>query len=539
MTVRLAKTLFLAPLVLASCTKDFTMQELTSTRVSASAGGIAKSHDGLVEIEFAPGALAADTDIRIEAKRDLMSSEIESRAVYELGPDGLTFEGDVELRFIATDATEELVVVNLDTGEPVELESSSHDLATGVVTAKLEHFSLYALILRFRACRNKVCGDPCQLCPPWRPACTEPAGGPRQCGPQGLCLPVSSALSQCTTPDGGVPDGSTPIDAGLGDGGGSTFPDGGIRDGGFDGVVNEIEPNDSMQNAQFLSPAVGLPATVIASLAPAADEDWYAFIVPLGGNTWVQAVTYDQPQPYGCLVADTVLTLFDNAGTVLLENDDGAEGNCSRVVNVLPSGLYFLRVRHFNPQGTASYRLEVMFMNIGSPGDGGIRDSAPSGGFDAGTWGDGGGFDGGGGGFDGHVTGGRDGGIGLVVESEPNDSIGQATLYGWPIAYQAAIAPVGDRDVFGIPIPMVPPINTIEVRTSTDFGDPSVCIGADTRLRFFDSSGTLLAMNDDYNGIGCSLIVATVTPGQHYYVEVTHFADAAVIPLYYLHVRTP
>ncbi len=535
MTVRRTKPLLLAPLLLASCTQDFTMQEVTSTRVSASAGGVAKSHDGLVEVEFAPGALAADTDIRIEAKRDLMSSEIESRAVYDLGPDGLTFEGEVTVRFRVDAGSEELVVVNLDTGEPAEIATSSHDIASGVVTARLEHFSLYALILRYRACRNKTCGESCSLCPPWRPTCTEPPGGPRVCGPQGLCLPQSSPGALCHY-DGGTTspfrDGGPPRDGGETSGPDSGSFDGPSRDGSVSGVVTEVEPNNTWQDAQTLPVDVGLPATVIASINPAGDEDYFAFIVPGGQTVEVDATTYDQPQPYGCVTADTVLTLFDNALNELVTNDDGGVNGCSRVLTVLPSGLYYLRVRQFAGQTIPSYRLEVLLRIVGGGGDGGVRDGAPSSGFDAGVGGDGGPGpnDGGPGPNDGGPT--RDGGISTYFEFEPNNTRLQATFYGLPATFAGTIDPIGDVDVYGFVVP--PTVLQLTLTTYTQLGNPSVCVGADTLLRLFDGAGTQLTSNDDYNGLGCSQIVWSVSPGQTLYFQVERFGNNGTIPGYYL-----
>ncbi|MEQ8274875.1 MAG: hypothetical protein RMA76_12830 [Deltaproteobacteria bacterium] len=535
MNVRRTKPLLLVPLLLASCTKDFTMQEVTSTRVSASAGGIAKSHDGLVEVEFAPGALAADTDIRIEAKRDLMSSEIESRAVYDLGPDGLTFEGQVTVRFRVDAGGEELVVVNLDTGEPAEIATSSHDVASGVVTAQLEHFSLYALILRYRACRNKTCGDSCSLCPPWRPTCTEPPGGPRVCGPQGLCVAQSSPEALCHY-DGGTTspfrDGGPPRDGGETSGLDTGVYDAPIRDGSVSGVVTEVEPNNTWQDAQTLAVDVGLPATVIASINPAGDQDYFAFIVPPGQSIEVQATTYDQAQPYGCLTADTVLTLFDNAQTELMSNDDYGVGGCSRVTSVLPSGLYYLRVRQFAGQTIPSYRLEVLFRLVGSGGDGGVRDGAVTPAVDAGVGSDGGPgpSDGGPGPSDGGPT--RDGGISTYFESEPNDTLAQANFYGLPATVAGAIDPVGDVDLFVYTIP--PTVSQLSLTTYTQLGDPTVCVGADTVLRLFDGAGTQLTSNDDYSGLSCSRIVWSVMPGQTYYFRVEHFGNNGTIPSYFL-----
>ncbi len=534
MTVRLATTLLVVPLAALSCTQDFTMQEVTSTQISASAGGVAKSHDGLLELEFAPGALAEDTEIRIEAKRDLMSSQIESRAVYELSPDGLQFEGDVFVRFIAEGATEELVVVNLDTGTPVELEDSDHDFTTGVVTAKLEHFSLYALIFRYRACRNKVCGATCQLCPPWRPNCTEPPGGPRTCSPQGACIPASSPAAQCIQPrDGGVRDGYVPgLDSGVTDGfvpgldSGVTdgfVPDGSVRDGGFNGAVTETEPNDSVTNAQHLPVAVGLPVTVTGAVNPANDEDYYSFIVPPGTSMQVHAVTYDQPQPYGCLNADTVLALLDDMGNLLVDNDDGGEGRCSRVVQILPSGLYHLRVGTFAGQSTTPYRLEVILTPIVHPNDGGPQDGG------AGPLRDGGGF------RDGGVGAGPDGGsfpLGArYFDTEPND-VSPVAYWTPSFTVTGTIAPVNDVDRFGFVIPGSG-IAVVQMTTYTVFGDPSGC-SADTVLRLYDSSGALMDMNDDYNGIGCSRIFANLAPG-NYIIEVTGFGPSIIAP-YYLDV---
>jgi tyrosinase len=88
-----------------------------------------------------------------------------------------------------------------------------------------------------------------------------------------------------------------------------------------------------------------------ADIAAANESDLYTFAAPAtdlytietSGNT------------------DTFLSLFGpNSQTALItQNDDDGNGANARIVADLAAGVYFVRVRHFDPNGTGPYRIAV------------------------------------------------------------------------------------------------------------------------------------------------------------------------------------
>ncbi|MGH7491870.1 MAG: tyrosinase family protein [bacterium] len=88
-----------------------------------------------------------------------------------------------------------------------------------------------------------------------------------------------------------------------------------------------------------------------ADIAAADESDLFTFAAPAtdlytiatSGNT------------------DTFLTLFgpDSQTMLIAQNDDGGNGSNARIVADLVAGVYFVRVRHFDPNGTGPYRIAV------------------------------------------------------------------------------------------------------------------------------------------------------------------------------------
>ncbi|MFH1746159.1 MAG: pre-peptidase C-terminal domain-containing protein [Planctomycetota bacterium] len=92
------------------------------------------------------------------------------------------------------------------------------------------------------------------------------------------------------------------------------------------------------------STPIGVPSDTAGNLASGA-VDWYSFT--LGGTVdmdiWTEAGT---PDPIG----DTELGLYDAAGTLLANNDDGGPGGgyYSQLLQTLPAGTYYLAVAGYN-----------------------------------------------------------------------------------------------------------------------------------------------------------------------------------------------
>ena len=146
-SLQLKLTMFLLAGITATvgCTADGdALLEMTVTNLGTT-GGIARSSDGFVSVEFSDGALAQDTDISVTVYRDHGRSGVIT-PVYEFGPDGLEFDAPVTLtiQVPGSEATV-LELANLDGQDPEVLIDSAQ---TGnAVSGTLEHFSSYGVVL--------------------------------------------------------------------------------------------------------------------------------------------------------------------------------------------------------------------------------------------------------------------------------------------------------------------------------------------------------------------------------------------------------
>ncbi len=99
--------------------------------------------------------------------------------------------------------------------------------------------------------------------------------------------------------------------------------------------------------------AVDLPVftPAAAAISSEGEEDLFRFEVQSAGEHIVQTSGS----------TDVVLTLFgpDDPTTLIAEDDDGGEGRNSLIRASLEPGVYYARVRHFSPQQTGEYRIQV------------------------------------------------------------------------------------------------------------------------------------------------------------------------------------
>jgi hypothetical protein len=112
-------------------------------------------------------------------------------------------------------------------------------------------------------------------------------------------------------------------------------------------VLNEVEPNDIPPQANFVA-----PGTQIDCVLTPGDVDWFVFSTS-GGR--VSLFT----SALGATSVDTVLELFDLAGTTSLGYGDDARGALSDLSMNLPAGTYLLRVSGFSPSTTGGYSLDA------------------------------------------------------------------------------------------------------------------------------------------------------------------------------------
>ncbi|HEY6108388.1 MAG TPA: S8 family serine peptidase, partial [Gemmatimonadales bacterium] len=106
--------------------------------------------------------------------------------------------------------------------------------------------------------------------------------------------------------------------------------------------------------------------------------------------------------------------------------------------------------------------------------------------------------------------------IALPAEIEPNNSSGQANALAMGGYVNAAIGSASDVDVFRV---RVPQSGTYTFETSAVNGACGFALEANTVLTLRDSTGTVLASNDDVDAVAlnyCSRISLTLPPGTYF-----------------------
>ncbi len=132
--------------------KTFTQQ------ITAADGGTLATESGYASLDVPAGALAADTKLTVKVEAAASGT---ASSVYDFGPDGTQFSKPVDLtiKYNATPPTDKKPVLAMyDQDKWVEISGSS--FADGKVTAKVEHFTKFSVII----VDNKVvltssCGD--------------------------------------------------------------------------------------------------------------------------------------------------------------------------------------------------------------------------------------------------------------------------------------------------------------------------------------------------------------------------------------------
>lgn len=242
--------------------------------------------------------------------------------------------------------------------------------------------------------------------------------------------------------------------------------------GGAPARVNESEPNNTLAQAQAITPDV----LVVGRLDPAGDVDVFSFRANAGQRLTVDINARSLMPPSE---ADTVVTLFDSNGQQLAENDDAGGSLDSFLTFEIPrSGQYFVRIRNFSPKGGSSYTYEALITLTGA--------APPP--------------------------------PGIVMESEPNNSLAQANAITPPATVSGAINPAGDVDFFAFEARRGQQlVIDLDARSLTP---PSPL---DTVVTLFDSRGQQLAENDDAEGSTDSLLRFTIPADGRYFFRVRSF----------------
>lgn len=256
----------------------------------------------------------------------------------------------------------------------------------------------------------------------------------------------------------------------------------------------EIEPNDTPEQA---SPFAKLP--YYAKLDPPDDVDFVSFSVN-GADASVLVRTMDLGDgacPKGEI--DTFVDVIAADGTtVIASDDDGGEGNCSRVaMPTLTVGDYFVRVKAGvkSQLPTFIYRLRIDkvenvcgdgFITIGETCDDGNSNSG-------------------------------DGCSSAcqieISETETNDTVATANTFSDP--WNAVLAPTGDVDIVAVDILASGASLTA---TTTDQGTNACAAKTlDTVVEILSPDGmTVLASGDDIIGNCGSALATNLAPGKYF-----------------------
>ncbi|MBK6685300.1 MAG: DVUA0089 family protein [Deltaproteobacteria bacterium] len=107
------------------------------------------------------------------------------------------------------------------------------------------------------------------------------------------------------------------------------------------------------------------------AIVPGTREDNYQVVLPAMGyiiaRTGVPTIGTCEPSGAN----DTILELFDSAGTSVARNDDGGQAPCSFLdpnaipALLLPAGTYTLRVTSYQSQEIAGYTVEIRTVGLG------------------------------------------------------------------------------------------------------------------------------------------------------------------------------
>jgi cysteine-rich repeat protein len=261
----------------------------------------------------------------------------------------------------------------------------------------------------------------------------------------------------------------------------------------------EIEPNDDAATAGAIRGG-GVRGWIRAADA----DDLFRLDIPEGTTGSVVATLVPALPGVSCIGGlDSLLQIVAADGTVLVADDDGGEGTCSRLTAAgIPPGAV-LRVSRspFDRAGADLHYQLGLSLETHACGDGVI---------DAGQECD---------------DGNREDGDGCsrlcrtepVVDLEPNDDLATATPAGGPLI-SGFISGAADRDVFVFELAT---FAELQLETGGD------CAAVDTVLELLDAAGARLHVDDDGGDGRCASIrTAVLRPGL-YYASVTAFGAGA------------
>ena len=130
------------------------------------------------------------------------------------------------------------------------------------------------------------------------------------------------------------------------------------------------DEGDDHGNNRSTATGVALPSTTTGTIDPGNDTDWFRFEVPAtGGVGWAHVLVVMESS--GDL--DTLGTLFDASGNLVVQDDDSAGYPNFRIERALEPGTYYVRV-HSYQRATGGYTLHLRWDGGGGGGGGGEGD---------------------------------------------------------------------------------------------------------------------------------------------------------------------
>ena len=112
------------------------------------------------------------------------------------------------------------------------------------------------------------------------------------------------------------------------------------------GVASAVDDHgDTMATAT----AINFPSTTPGAINQAGDLDYFRFA--LSSTTNIIATSSGATDTYG--------DLLNSGGSVLVSNDDGAGAMNFRITKLLNAGTYYIRVRHYDGNGSGAYQLNL------------------------------------------------------------------------------------------------------------------------------------------------------------------------------------
>lgn len=288
-------------------------------------------------------------------------------------------------------------------------------------------------------------------------------------------------------------------------------------------IVDESEPNDDAMVAtstlDFLAENADGPfttSTIVTGAITLGDDDFYAITNPTNAPVLVTAETYGAALGV-CGGIDTVLDLRDGSGALILTDDEGGLGSCSRISNysLAANTTVYLRVIDYGDNTAIAKYHAVIDIHGSVCGDGVVvaPETCDDGNTAAGD------------GCSATCT------IQGTAEIEPNNTNAQADATGLVVTshnlYTGAITPVGDLDRYRVD--SVGP-KVFHFETFSKWND---CTGMTLNMRLFNAAGVALPAVDTLGmGIGdCAALTYTLPDGASY-VQVEEQGNNATVASY-------